>query len=102
MANHIIREGRTWHEYRVYENSGRGGEALKVLFNSEDLWVDDDYWWHVKSYKPSRKSRAYVLMSRLENRKQTNTLRYQIARCAVLSEMGHAEVAKKHLKNWRS
>lgn len=88
MSNRLIREGKTWHEYKVCLNAGNHGEATKVRFGSRDRWVGDDYWYHVKSYKPSRKQRAFLLMSRLENRKQTNLKRYAVLRKILYRELG--------------
>jgi len=88
MSNRLIRKGKTWHEYKVCLNAGNHGEATKVRFGSRDRWVGDDYWYHVKSYKPSRKQRAFLLMSRLENRKQTNLKRYAVLRKILYRDLG--------------
>ena len=88
MANRLIREGKTWHEYKICLNAGNHGEATKVRFGSRDRWVGDDYWYHVESYTPSRKQRAFLLMSRLENRKQTNLKRYAVLRKILYQDLG--------------
>ncbi len=88
MSNRLIREGKTWHEYSICIAAGNRGEATKVRFGPRDRWVGDDYWYHVKSYEPSRQQRAYLLMSRLENRDQTNVKRYKVLREILHRELG--------------
>lgn len=88
MANTLIRKGKVWHEYKVCYHAGSNGEATKVRFGPRDLWVGDDYWYHVKSYEPSRKQRAFLLMSKLENRKRTNTKMYATLRKILYKELG--------------
>ena len=102
MSNRIIRKGRKWIEYNISPHAGNFGEATKVRFGHRDGWVGDDYWHFVREYEPSRKERAFLLMSRLENRQQQDTLRYQVARAVVLQEIGHPAAATHHLLNWQT
>ena len=101
MSNRTIRRGGMWHEYSVCLHAGNHGEATKVRFSHRDFWVGDHYWYHIRSYKPSRKQRAFLLMSKFENRKRTDSLFYQIARVIVLTEMGFGRVAQLNLKKWK-
>lgn len=89
MSNCLVRKGKTWHEYAICLNAGSHGEATKVRFGPRDRWVGDDYWYYVKSYEPSRKQRAFLLMSKMENRGQTSWPRYELIRKIVLKEIGH-------------
>jgi len=89
VSNRLVRQGKTWHEYKICLNAGNHGEATKVRFGPRDRWVGDDYWYHVKSYEPSRKQRAFLLMSKMENRGQTSLPRYELARKILLKEMGY-------------
>ena len=88
MGNRLIQEGKTWHEYKICLNAGNHGEATKVRFGSRDRWVGDDYWYHVKSYTPSRKERAFLLMSKLENQKRTDSRLYEVVREILYQEIG--------------
>jgi hypothetical protein len=101
MGNQLIREGRKYLEYSVYLHAGNLGEATKVRLGSRDRWVGDDYWYFNREYEPSRKDRAFSLMSRFENCGQTDSLRYWVARAVVLHEIGHPSVAKQHINLWR-
>jgi len=99
MSNRIIREGKTWHEYSICLHAGNHGEATKVRFGPRDRWVGDDYWWHVQSYTPSRKQRAYLLMSKLENRKRTKSLLYETVRKILYQELGWTKRVTQAMEN---
>ena len=101
MSNRIIRKGRKFLEYDICIGSGGHGHATKVRFGARDRWVGDDYWYFVREYEPSRQARAFLLMSRLEHHKQTDTLRYQVVRAVVLQEIGHPTAAKHLLQTWQ-
>ena len=99
MSNRLIREGKTWHEYKVCISAGGHGEATKVRFGPRDGWVGDDYWYHVRSYTPSRKERAYLLMSKLENRKRTKSLLYETVRKILYQELGWTKRVTQETEN---
>lgn len=101
MGNRLIRNGRKFIEYNICQHAGNFGEATKVRFGPRDRWVGDDYWRFVREYEPSRKERAFLMMSRLENRGRTDSLPYQVARCVVLTSMGYGDIAQLHFKQWR-
>jgi hypothetical protein len=89
VSNRLVRQGKTWHEYKICLHAGNHGEATKVRFGPRDRWVGDDYWYHVKSYEPSRKQRAFLLMSKMENRGQTSLPRYELIRKILYKELGY-------------
>jgi hypothetical protein len=101
MSNRVIRKGRRCLEYDICVDAGCHGFATKVRFGARDRWVGNDYWYFVREYEPSRKERAFLLMSRLERRQKQDTLRYQVVRAIVLQEIGHPGAAYFHLRNWQ-
>lgn len=90
MSNTVVRNGKVWHEYKVYTDVGAGGEATKVRFGPQHHWVGEDYWYHVKSYKPSRQMRAYFILSLIERRGSMakKGKRYKFVRNILHKELG--------------
>ncbi len=90
MSNTIVRNGKVWHEYKVYADVSNGGEATKIRFGSQDHWVGEDYWYHIKSYKPSRQMRAYRILSLIERRGHMarKSKRYRVVRNILRKELG--------------
>jgi len=102
MSNRLIRKGRKFLEYDICIGAGGHGFATKCRFGSRDRWVGDDYWYFVREYEPSRKARAFLLMSRLEHQHKQDTLRYQVVKAIVTQEIGHPDAATHHLQTWQN